>query len=253
MALPNGVLVHGPTSWACAIRHADGTHRGRVGAEALPRLARVESVPPRPGPARRGARAAAAGEAASSRARSCRCRARVMLASMIGAAVAVKAIRESGACVPLRRSCSPACSRSRRRRSRCAAPSSPRITVRSTSRSARTSTAPVRRRSTSAAAVIWSARSSRRRRSATCSRGSRPSACAAGARCRAVRCARRVDGDLRLDDAASRRISSRRRCRSPATSSSTGSRRPSRRTEQLEVAEAALAACLELEAWRRRR
>ena len=24
MALPNGVLVHGPTSWACAIRHEDG-------------------------------------------------------------------------------------------------------------------------------------------------------------------------------------------------------------------------------------
>src|SRR5512141_1061307 len=24
MALPNGVLVHGPTSWACAIRNADG-------------------------------------------------------------------------------------------------------------------------------------------------------------------------------------------------------------------------------------
>ena len=24
MALPNGVLVHGPTSWACAIRTADG-------------------------------------------------------------------------------------------------------------------------------------------------------------------------------------------------------------------------------------
>jgi uncharacterized protein YqhQ len=25
MALPNGVLVHGPHAWACAIRHADGT------------------------------------------------------------------------------------------------------------------------------------------------------------------------------------------------------------------------------------
>ena len=24
MALPNGVLVHGPTAWACAIRHEDG-------------------------------------------------------------------------------------------------------------------------------------------------------------------------------------------------------------------------------------
>jgi len=25
MALPNGVLVHGPNSWACAIRHDDGS------------------------------------------------------------------------------------------------------------------------------------------------------------------------------------------------------------------------------------
>ena len=24
MAMPNGVLVHGPSSWACAIRHEDG-------------------------------------------------------------------------------------------------------------------------------------------------------------------------------------------------------------------------------------
>ena len=24
MALPNGVLVHGPHAWACAIRHEDG-------------------------------------------------------------------------------------------------------------------------------------------------------------------------------------------------------------------------------------
>ena len=24
MALPNGVLVHGPTSWACAVRTSDG-------------------------------------------------------------------------------------------------------------------------------------------------------------------------------------------------------------------------------------
>src|SRR5829696_4617374 len=31
MALPNGVLVHGPTSWACAIRHPDG--RLEVAAE----------------------------------------------------------------------------------------------------------------------------------------------------------------------------------------------------------------------------
>ena len=50
MALPNGVLVHGPHSWACAIRHEDG--RIEV-ASARKRLqaSRIES-PLLRGPAR---------------------------------------------------------------------------------------------------------------------------------------------------------------------------------------------------------
>lgn len=43
MALPNGVLVHGPTSWACAIRHPDG----RLEVAARRKRIRVsESTPP---------------------------------------------------------------------------------------------------------------------------------------------------------------------------------------------------------------
>src|SRR5579862_5922352 len=50
MALPNGVLVHGPRAWACAIRHGDG--RIEV-ASARKRLqaSRIES-PLLRGPAR---------------------------------------------------------------------------------------------------------------------------------------------------------------------------------------------------------
>jgi len=43
MALPNGVLVHGPTSWACAIRHDDGTLEV---ASAHKRFRADESTPP---------------------------------------------------------------------------------------------------------------------------------------------------------------------------------------------------------------
>src|ERR671939_651685 len=50
MALPNGVLVHGPRSWACAIRHPDG--RLEVAAEKKRfRAAEVEQ-PLLRGPAR---------------------------------------------------------------------------------------------------------------------------------------------------------------------------------------------------------
>src|ERR671915_303098 len=43
MALPNGVLVHGPTAWGCAIRHPDG--RLEVAAEHK-RFRVGESTPP---------------------------------------------------------------------------------------------------------------------------------------------------------------------------------------------------------------
>ena len=93
-----------------------------------------------------------------------------------------------------------------------------------------TSTATARRRSTSAAAAISSGRSSRRRRSATCSRASRRVRMRTQARARgAVRRGRRVDRDLRLDDAQPRQPRRRRRSRSRATSCSTASPPRSRR------------------------
>jgi uncharacterized protein YqhQ len=49
MALPNGVLVHGPTSWACAIRHSDG--RLEV-ASAYKRFRADDSTPLLRGPAK---------------------------------------------------------------------------------------------------------------------------------------------------------------------------------------------------------
>ena len=50
MALPNGVLVHGPTSWACAVRLPDGTLR----VEARPKQFRTSQIerPLLRGPAR---------------------------------------------------------------------------------------------------------------------------------------------------------------------------------------------------------
>jgi uncharacterized protein YqhQ len=50
MALPNGVLVHGPASWACAIRHEDG--RLEVAAEPKRLRAADVRVPLLRGPAR---------------------------------------------------------------------------------------------------------------------------------------------------------------------------------------------------------
>jgi uncharacterized protein YqhQ len=49
MALPNGVLVHGPRSWACAIRHPDG--RLEVAAE-YKRFRADDSLPLLRGPAK---------------------------------------------------------------------------------------------------------------------------------------------------------------------------------------------------------
>lgn len=95
MALPNGVLVHGPHSWACAIRHDDG--RIEV-ASARKRLqaSRIEN-PFLRGPARlaeallllpqiKAKLPAARLPMESPRA----------LGSMLGAAVFVKGLRESG-------------------------------------------------------------------------------------------------------------------------------------------------------------
>ena len=50
MALPNGVLVHGPTAWSCAVRHADG--RLEVAAEKKRFIASRVSAPFLRGPAK---------------------------------------------------------------------------------------------------------------------------------------------------------------------------------------------------------
>ena len=52
MALANGVLVHGPTSWACAVRTDDGELKVVAERKRLDRLARQRAAPARPGAAR---------------------------------------------------------------------------------------------------------------------------------------------------------------------------------------------------------
>lgn len=94
MALPNGVLVHGPTAWACAIRHDDG----RIEVASAPKAFRAAGVtsPFLRGPARLAEAMAVLPQvkralpAAQLPMQSPR-----VLASMLGAAVAVREIRES--------------------------------------------------------------------------------------------------------------------------------------------------------------
>jgi len=94
MALPNGVLVHGPSAWACAIRHPDG----RLEVASAPKRFRAANVrsPFLRGPARlleafailpevKRALPGAALPMASRRA----------VASMFGVAYVVRGIRES--------------------------------------------------------------------------------------------------------------------------------------------------------------
>jgi uncharacterized protein YqhQ len=95
MALPNGVLVHGPTSWACAIRTEDGELK--VAAEKKRfRAANVESALLR-GPARLAEALAVIPEVrrALPEAKLPFERPRV-LASMVAAAAVVRVVRESG-------------------------------------------------------------------------------------------------------------------------------------------------------------
>jgi uncharacterized protein YqhQ len=95
MALANGVLVHGPTAWACAIRHDDGTLEVASARKRF-RASRVTS-PLLRGPARLAEALALLPQvkrklpAAQLPMQSPR-----VLASMVGAAVAVKGVRESG-------------------------------------------------------------------------------------------------------------------------------------------------------------
>ena len=65
MALRNGLLIHGPTHWAAAVRGPDGAIAGRLGAQARagPEAGRAPARPARSAETRRGAGGAAAGAA----------------------------------------------------------------------------------------------------------------------------------------------------------------------------------------------
>jgi len=95
MALPNGVLVHGPHAWACAIRHEDGRIEVASARKRF-RAARIKN-PFLRGPARLAEAMALLPQvkmklpAARLPMESPR-----TLASMLGAAVAVRGLRESG-------------------------------------------------------------------------------------------------------------------------------------------------------------
>jgi uncharacterized protein YqhQ len=95
MAMPNGVLVHGPSSWACAIRHPDG----RLEVASARKRFRASHItsPLLRGPARLAEAMALLPQvkrklpAAQLPMQSPR-----VLVSMVGAVIAVKGIRESG-------------------------------------------------------------------------------------------------------------------------------------------------------------
>jgi len=94
MALPNGVLVHGPTAWACAVRRDDGVLEV-VSARKRVQASRVTS-PMLRGPARL-AEALALLPQVKRKLPAARLpmQSRSVLASMVGATVAVRLIRES--------------------------------------------------------------------------------------------------------------------------------------------------------------
>jgi uncharacterized protein YqhQ len=94
MAMPNGVLVHGPNSWACAIRHDDGRIEV-ASAKKRFRASRVES-PLLRGPARLAEALALLPQVkAKLPAARLPMESPHALASMLGAAVFVKGLRES--------------------------------------------------------------------------------------------------------------------------------------------------------------
>ena len=94
MAMPNGVLVHGPSSWACAIRHEEG--RFAVAWARTPsRASRIEN-PLLRGPARLAEAIALLPQVkAKLPAARLPMESPRALASMLGAAVFIKGLRES--------------------------------------------------------------------------------------------------------------------------------------------------------------
>jgi len=95
MALPNGVLVHGPNAWACAIRHPDGRLEVASARKRF-RAARVTS-PFLRGPARLAEAMALLPQVKRALpAAKMPMQSRGVVASMLGVAIAVRGIRESG-------------------------------------------------------------------------------------------------------------------------------------------------------------
>ena len=141
MALSNGVLVHGPTAWACAVRSDDGEIKVASGRKRL--FAPGVTTPFLRGPLRLAESFAFLPEL---RRRLPEARLPferpAVLAATLASAVTVQVVRRSsGLSSDRARARLRARSRSRPRCSRCAAASSPPTTAPSTSRSGRTSTA----------------------------------------------------------------------------------------------------------------
>jgi uncharacterized protein YqhQ len=94
MALGNGVLVHGPTSWACAIRHPDG--RLEVASARKRFLASRVNSPLLRGPARLAEAMALLPQVKRALpAAQLPMQSRQVLATMVGSAFAVKGLRDS--------------------------------------------------------------------------------------------------------------------------------------------------------------
>jgi uncharacterized protein YqhQ len=102
MAMPNGVLVHGPRAWACAIRHADG--RLEVASDVKRFRAAEVKQPFLRGPARL-AEALALLPQVKRRLPAARLPMERpgVLAAMFGAAVVVKSVRDNARIGPLAR------------------------------------------------------------------------------------------------------------------------------------------------------
>ena len=181
MALQNGVLVHGPTSWGCAVRGDDGAlhvasgrkpHLAPAARQRMPILRGPDRASPRRSRCCRrcGARFRRRASRSSDRA----CSPRFSAPRSRRGRCAARGCRPGRGRSPLpaSRSCPP--------RSHCAGRTSPPTTAPSTSRSGRTRTAASpRRRSIRAAARSSSRRWSRRRSQRTSSRRRRRPARAA--------------------------------------------------------------------------
>src|SRR5437764_7111490 len=95
MALPNGVLVHGPSSWACAIRTEDG----RIEVASAYKRFRATNVasPFLRGPARLAEALALLPQVKRALpAAQLPMQSKRIVSAMIGAALVVRGIRESG-------------------------------------------------------------------------------------------------------------------------------------------------------------